>query len=172
MSYSEYSSWVATTPARQYQDFAASWAVEAKSDSKPLTAEKFPSQPLNGWSDTWVAIHRSRLSTRSVEIAARTEDARLWVELAELAGKWREETMFASSLTKTVLNESYQRIIGHGERALPFILNDLRESGGLWFPALQAITGADPVPVNDRGDIPAMTAAWLTWAEEQTLPVL
>ena len=35
-----------------------------------------------------------------------------------------------------------------------------------WFAALRSLTGADPVPLADRGRIRAMTEAWGTWGKE------
>jgi hypothetical protein len=32
---------------------------------------------------------------------------------------------------------------------------------------LKAITGEDPVPNNDRGNVPQMTRAWLNWARDR-----
>ena len=80
-----------------------------------------------------------------------------------LAEKWHEDTDHLSSLTDVVLNFNYQRIVGMGPAALPFIFDELRTNGGHWFWALRAITGEDPVPPQDRGNIQNMKNAWLEW---------
>ena len=36
-----------------------------------------------------------------------------------------------------------------------------------WFPALEAITGANPVPESDFGNLAKMADAWLGWAMDQ-----
>ena len=90
-----------------------------------------------------------------------TED--LHREFRNLVAQWREETFGQSLAAPGVLNPAYLRIIGMGERALPWILDELEESGGQWYVALQSITGEDPVPEEDRGHRPKMRAAWREW---------
>jgi hypothetical protein len=58
---------------------------------------------------------------------------------------------------------TYKEIIGIGPMAIPFILDELRTEPRFWFPALQAITGEDPVPEEDRGFVRKMKDAWLEW---------
>lgn len=82
----------------------------------------------------------------------------------QLKEQWERETANVSSVTRIILNEAYQRIIGMGPTALPMIFSTLKEEGGLWFPALKSITGADPVPEHERGDTEAMRQSWLDWA--------
>jgi hypothetical protein len=47
--------------------------------------------------------------------------------------------------------------------AVPFLLERLRQKPDHWFWALKSITGADPVDDDDRGDLRAMSRAWLDW---------
>lgn len=82
-----------------------------------------------------------------------------------LARQWRTDTRFASSTTEIAMHPAYQRIIGLGPAAVPFILAELRREPGPWFWALAAISGADPVPQADRGKLDRMTQAWLAWGE-------
>lgn len=90
-----------------------------------------------------------------------TED--LHREFCSLVAQWREETFGQSLAAPGVLNPAYLRIIGMGERALPWLLDELEENGGQWYVALQSITGEDPVPEEDRGHRPKMRAAWREW---------
>lgn len=63
---------------------------------------------------------------------------------------------------------SYQKIIAMGEKALPFILSDLRDNPDQpdqWFWALRVITEQNPVSDAHRGNFPAMVRDWLQWAE-------
>jgi hypothetical protein len=83
----------------------------------------------------------------------------------DLVQAWKEAKMFTSSGTEIALQPAYQQIIGMGKDALPLILDELRREEDHWFWALKAITGEDPVPPGDRGNMEKMTAAWLTWAE-------
>lgn len=62
---------------------------------------------------------------------------------------------------------AYQRIIGMGDPAVPLILAQLKSEGDdpdHWFWALTAITGANPVKAEDKGDMVKMAAAWFKWA--------
>ena len=88
------------------------------------------------------------------------------VEFLRLRDKWHEERGIASSLTQIVACPSYLRIIGMGKKAVPLILRELEEEGDepdFWFWALEAITGDNPVPPADIGDMRAMARAWLEW---------
>jgi hypothetical protein len=80
-----------------------------------------------------------------------------------LADEWRAATGFMSSVTEIAVQPAYQQIIGMGEAAVPFILEELRREPAQWFWALRAITGADPVPETSRGRVREMADAWLDW---------
>ena len=54
-----------------------------------------------------------------------------------------------------------------GPDVVPFILAELEKEMGHWFPALYAITEADPVPEEDRGNMKKMRDAWLAWGKAQ-----
>lgn len=81
-----------------------------------------------------------------------------------LAAAWRRETALQSSVTAIAMHPAYQQIIGLGERALPFIFQELCHEPDHWFWALQAITGENPVPEGHVGDLEAMANDWLSWA--------
>lgn len=87
----------------------------------------------------------------------------LHCEFRELVAQWREETFGQSLAAPGILHPAYLRIIGMGEQAIPWILDELEKSGGQWYVALQSITGEDPVPEEDRGHRPKMRAAWREW---------
>ena len=100
-------------------------------------------------------------------MAAQPAAKELHREFLALAAQWREETAGYSVITHKVAHPAYLRIIGMGPVAAPWILRELEEHGGHWYVALRSITGANPVPHEDRGRIPKMRAAWLTWAREE-----
>jgi hypothetical protein len=83
-----------------------------------------------------------------------------------LARRWKEETAHFSNVAKKALHPAYQEIIGMGERAIPMILAELKREPNDWFWALHAITGVNPVPAEKRGNLCAMTDAWLQWGAE------
>lgn len=87
----------------------------------------------------------------------------------ELVEEWRRETVATPTLDKQVLHPAYQKIIGMGERAVPLLIEELREEPDHWFWALTAITGEDPIPPEARGRLDLMAEAWLHWAEKRHL---
>lgn len=84
-----------------------------------------------------------------------------------LVERWKQETAHHSNIAKRALHPAYQEIIGMGERAIPFLLAELRREPDDWFWALHAITGANPVPAESRGNLPAMAEAWIQWGIEK-----
>jgi hypothetical protein len=80
-----------------------------------------------------------------------------------LSTQWRDETAFSASVLEMATHPAYQHIIGMGRIAIPFILRALSTQSDHWFWALKAITGEDPVPESDRGNLDKMTQAWLVW---------
>lgn len=96
----------------------------------------------------------------------RQRHADLFEEFVRLAAQWQAETAGASVTRRIVSHPAYLRIIGMGERAVPWILDQLESEEAHWFEALHAITGANPVPDEDRGVYAKMTQAWLTWGRD------
>ena len=101
--------------------------------------------------------------------AGQTVDKDLKTAFAELAHSWSADTAHLSSPIKLMKHPAYQRIIDLGPPVLPLILRDLAENGRFWFPALNAITGENPIPDDDAGDIERMTRAWIEWGRENGL---
>jgi len=88
-------------------------------------------------------------------------------EFAELANRWHDETDFLSSPSSITSNYGYLQIISMGEKVIPMILKDLKERGGLWYPALQVLSREDPVLREMWGDVEQMKRAWLQWGRER-----
>ena len=85
-----------------------------------------------------------------------------------LASQWQADRNAASFIDEICNHPAYMGIIGMGKEALPFIFAQLDAEGNEpdhWFSALQSITGANPVPEEDYGDIAAMSRAWREWAD-------
>ncbi len=53
-----------------------------------------------------------------------------------------------------------------GSGVVPLILRSMAADGGHRATALSALTGEDPVPACDRGDVLKVEAAWLAWGRE------
>jgi len=84
-----------------------------------------------------------------------------------LAALWHQDTDFLSSMEESSDHPAYQEIIGLGPAVVPLLLRDLELNHTHWFDALQAITGADPVPASTGGNIAKMAEAWIHWAKDQ-----
>jgi hypothetical protein len=94
------------------------------------------------------------------------DDKALRERFERLANWWRDDTGPLSSVHAVVGHPGYQQIIGMGKPVLPLIMEDLRKSGDLWFSALYAITGENPIRTEDRGNIERMRDTWLKWGEQ------
>ena len=115
------------------------------------------------------------ISVRTVEIVNRLpylrfdDDADLPPPDPEtfrkLADQWEEDTIYLSNLRQAARHPAHQEILDMGAAAVPLILKRLKDKGGHWFSTLRTITAADPVTAEDRGNVPAMTAAWLEWGK-------
>jgi hypothetical protein len=86
-----------------------------------------------------------------------------------LVEQWRSETAMYSSITKKITHPTYQQIIGFGEKAVPWILRELRDRPTYWFTALKEITKDAPVGAGQLGDFKAARDAWLAWGRQRGL---
>ena len=93
--------------------------------------------------------------------------ATLQAQFTALAAEWRRERPRGQDIAAMTAHPAYQRIIAMGAAAVPWILESLAAQPEHWFVALNAITGADPVPESSRGRLPEMAAAWLEWGRQQ-----
>lgn len=83
-----------------------------------------------------------------------------------LLSTWRRDIQATSSITEMAMHPAYQQIIGMGPVAVPLLLRELEHQPDHLFWALKAITGEDPVPLEDRGWVDRMCRAWLKWGEK------
>ena len=83
----------------------------------------------------------------------------------ELADRGERETVFLSYSAQAAAHPAHREIVSMGEPVVPLILERMRLQGGHWYVALGEITGTCPIKPDDRGNIPAMQAAWLAWGE-------
>ena len=87
--------------------------------------------------------------------------------VVRLLARWREETPYLSNSTKMTGHPAYQELIALGPVALPFLFRDLERTGdGHLSKALTAITGAQPVPADERGQMRKIAETWLRWAKD------
>lgn len=93
------------------------------------------------------------------------------LNFAKLASEWRSATAGLPRVKDKVSHSTYLRIIYWGSEAIPHILADLEnsEEPAHWFEALGRITGSDPVPQQDRGNLKRMAEAWIRWGRKKNL---
>ena len=84
-----------------------------------------------------------------------------------LANEWERDRPRGADIEQMTKHPAYQGIIAIGEPAVPWLLQRLSEKPNHWFVALNAITGARPVPPESRGRIKEMAQAWLDWGRQQ-----
>jgi len=84
-----------------------------------------------------------------------------------LRQEWISQRAHESSTMKMAMVPAYQKIIGMGPDAVPLLLRELDSRPDMWFWALRAITEADPVTEQLRGDVNAMARAWVEWGIER-----
>ena len=82
-----------------------------------------------------------------------------------LAQEWERERPRGADIQEMVMHPAYQRIIGMGSSVVSLLLQELEQKPEHWFFALWAITGADPVPLEKRGNIHEMAKAWISWGK-------
>jgi hypothetical protein len=118
-------------------------------------------------------MFHGRLSGWAGEIASRptrrqTILRQQFVQRAfnRLAAAWKQRSQLTSSVTKMTADPTYRAIINLGPAAVPLLLREIEREPNFWFTALKEITGADPVPVEARGRVREMSAAWLQWGRD------
>lgn len=84
-------------------------------------------------------------------------------KFAELAQSWRELTRAESSVMKRVMHPTYQRVIGLGPQAVPFIIRELHSRPDHWFWALASIVGSDEA--DGAETFKEAVRRWTEWAE-------
>ena len=99
--------------------------------------------------------------------ATQTPMESLEKKFQRLAAVWRAETAYTSSSSELVAHPAFQEIVGMGPAIIPILLRELEQRTGHWHRALRRITGIDPVPPTDQGNIAMVAEAWLRWSREQ-----
>jgi hypothetical protein len=80
-----------------------------------------------------------------------------------LKDAWLQEIKLYSNPEKITSNKYYELIIELGVDVIPLIISDLQQHFNFWFPALERITGINPVAPDNKGNIRSMAEDWLNW---------
>lgn len=81
--------------------------------------------------------------------------------------RWEKETMFLSDINKIVGNDNFKQIISLGEKAAPFILEELNEKPSHIVWALNLIFGRQIS--NQQLSIKDASKAWVRWGIQNKL---
>ena len=85
-------------------------------------------------------------------------------EFQELSARWRLATEQSSDPLEKIAHPAHLRIIGLGPEVLPLVFSELAERGGLWFWALEALTGEDPV--TQPASMKEVREAWISYGRQ------
>jgi hypothetical protein len=83
--------------------------------------------------------------------------------------RWQADTAFLSDADRIIRHPAFRAIVDLGQDVVPVLLRDLETKPSLWVWALPEITGENPVPPADSGNIRKMTTAWLEWGRGKSL---
>ena len=84
-------------------------------------------------------------------------------EFQRLSEEWKSSRGPATTVAAMVKHPAYLEIVQLGEPAIPLLLKELEQQPDHWFAALRAMTGANPVRDEDRGDVTRMAESWIEW---------
>jgi hypothetical protein len=87
------------------------------------------------------------------------------VELLGLIAHWKKDTWHCSHHATD--HFAFRQIVKRGMAIVPHIIDELRQRPGWVVLALAEITGQNPVPESDRGNLNKMVVHWIRWWEEQ-----
>ncbi len=145
--------------------------LQSEGTRENLTCDSFGIGSVYGWPDqdirylSVVALEETIIVVKPVTPVG----AQIRQKFHELAECWKRETIFESSVERTIAHPAYQQIVAMGVIALPLILEDLAKAPDFWFWALSAITGESPEPSGSAGNIAVMAQAWLDWGKARHL---
>lgn len=83
-----------------------------------------------------------------------------------LVNMWKSETGHYSLVQQKIIHPAYLEIIGMGEKALPFLINEIQRGSSHWFPALRAIAGSDR-PRDEGDSFDEAVEVWTRWWSER-----
>jgi len=135
--------------------------------TKGMLEKNFPKKKRERYISTINQYQKRHLNVNISTCTIEVES--LPVKFNRLLAEVREQAAHLSSIKAKVMVPQYLEIIGMGQPALRFILNELKERPSYLFPALRAITGIDPVPPEDRGRLGLMAKAWIEWGRQHNI---
>ncbi len=111
-------------------------------------------------------VLRNPKDNRSIKLKAKIEaEMEIKPEFENLVKVWKKATFHYSFIRQKIIHPAYLRIVGMGDKAIPFILEELRTSpSASWFPALEAISGNNAAQT--AKSIDEAVNSWLDWGKQ------
>ena len=88
-------------------------------------------------------------------------------KLRRLEALWLTDTEFLSDARRIIDHPAFRQIVLLGREVVPVLLRDLQAKPSLLVWALPEMTGANPVPPADAGNIRKMSDAWVRLGQAQ-----
>jgi hypothetical protein len=82
-----------------------------------------------------------------------------------LANEWKLETSHLSFIRQKIAHVAFLKILLMGEKALPYIIEEIQTDPNHWFFALRLISGDNPVRAG--ASVEEAVAAWTDWWTEK-----
>jgi hypothetical protein len=111
--------------------------------------------------EAWIGFWQS--------IASGSADETLEQKFRRVADQWKAAVGSISNLDDIRGAAGYAELVALGRPVIPLILNELDSDPFYWFEVLAEITGVDPTPADQAGDVDAMTAAWKAWSRKKRI---
>lgn len=108
-------------------------------------------------------VLRNPKDNRSIKLKAKVEaETQIKSEFENLVNVWKKATLHYSFIRQKIIHPAYLRIVGMGDKAIPFILEELQKRpSASWFPALEAISGNNAALTAKSVD--EAVENWLNW---------
>ena len=111
-------------------------------------------KPANKRSREWFVRRHAKKEPKCVSEYVETE-------FRALVDQWNAEAPPSSRIEDLILHPDYQRIIGMGPAVVPLLLREMVRKPDHWSWALRAITGANPIKPEHRGDLELIAQDWI-----------
>lgn len=79
--------------------------------------------------------------------------------------RWESETAFISNPDEITSHPSFRALVENADTVVSLIIGELKQHPSFLVWVLDDAFGERPYPDEAMGDIPAMTEAWIAWAE-------
>jgi hypothetical protein len=117
------------------------------------------------WMENRTRLHLVQGSFK-IRSALRRNESEAKQKFNQLALRWYRETGMLSFIRQKAMHPAYQKIIGMGREALPFIFREMQNRRGDWFWALEALIEEEEQPPARHDNFNAAMAAWLKWGKD------